>query len=160
MRVVKVFQWDAAHWLQLPYDSKCTHIHGHTYKVEVEFEGDINNHGMVVDFAALKNIVEKVSFDHKFINEDIPYFKMRNPTAENLVNFLYQQIEQHRPAGWPKLRRIRVWETPNSYAERVFDDDARLVLQSFKNAGDKLEQMNAAMEQANKKLERLTKKLR
>jgi len=120
MRVCKLFTWDSAHKLQLPYDSPCNHLHGHTYTVEVEVEGPVNDTGMVVDFKQLKELVNTHSFDHSCINY-IPYFDDCNPTAEHLVSYLYS-ILKDEVKKWGKLRRIRVWETPTSYAEEVFGD--------------------------------------
>ena len=120
MRAVKIFQWDAAHKLCLPYESKCNSIHGHTYKVEIEMEGKLNAQGMVMDFKDLKKWVESVSFDHSFLN-DIPDFKELNPTAELLVKYLHKELTLKMEGKGPTISRIRVWETPNSYAEESWD---------------------------------------
>ena len=120
MRVTKIFQWDAAHKLCLDYESPCNKLHGHTYKVELELEGDIMPNGMVMDFAQLKKAIEPASFDHQHIN-DIEWFKRKNPTAENLVLFIKETLERNWLPGWPSIHRIRVWETPTSYAEEIFN---------------------------------------
>lgn len=121
MKVCKIFQWDAAHKLLLDYESKCNSLHGHTYKIEFVFEGPINSNGMVIDFGLLKEHINRsCSFDHQYLND-----LLKQPTAENLVDYLYQKVydselvdilNQH----WSKqikLCKIRVWETPTSYAE-------------------------------------------
>lgn len=114
MKITKVFQWDAAHKLTLPYKSKCQDVHGHTYFVEVTIEGPINENGMVMDFSDFKKI-EKIGFDHKYLNDIIDI----NPTAENLVIYLKDKIDESNIL--PKdvdVKKIRIWETPNSCAEK------------------------------------------
>lgn len=121
MRVCKIFQWDAAHKLILPYESPCATLHGHTYKVEIEVEGDIDSHGMVMDFHELKDTVNLVSFDHKYLNELRGlHLYNKNPTAENLVQFLKAQLDGVWDNPAVKIRRIRIWETPTSWAEEIF----------------------------------------
>lgn len=161
MRVTKTFQWDAAHFLELPYKSKCANMHGHTYKVEIELEGDINDEGMVVDFARIKELIKPANFDHQTINE-IEWFKKydKNPTAENCVLFIKEVLDTTWKPFYPKIRRIRVWETPSAYAEEVFGEDIRPVIQKFLESSTKMEQMNTELEKANKKLLALSKKLR
>jgi len=123
MKVCKTFQWDAAHHLALPYSSKCVNIHGHTYLVAVTVEGPIDKNGMVLDFSVLKEWVEKCSFDHKYLNDDFKYFFDTNSTAENIVLWLKENLELarlHIKIKLPKICKIRVWETSNSYAEEEF----------------------------------------
>ena len=153
MKVTKIFQWDAAHRLALPYKSKCTNMHGHTYKVEVELEGDLNNEGMVLDFSQFKGLVAPANFDHQTINE-MEWFKQhdKNPTAENLVLFIKEMLEITRKPFHPKIRRIRVWETPNSFAEEIWEDNLHDSLQLFSENSKKLEQMNTALTNLNKQV--------
>ena len=119
MKICKIFSWDAAHFLTLPYASKCANMHGHTYKVEIEVEGPINSDGMVLDFTMFKSMTDPASFDHQLLN-GMEYFKDKNPTAEHLVEYIYHYITQ--TWVWPDIHvsRIRVWETPNSWAEQVW----------------------------------------
>ena len=122
-RICRTFHWDAAHNLVLPYDSKCVNIHGHTYLVAVTIEGQLDKNGMVLDFSLLKEWVETASFDHKYLNENIKSFKSKNPTAENLVEYLYDSLNNfdvRENLSIPrdiKIVKIRVWETPTSFAE-------------------------------------------
>jgi len=127
MRICKTFEWEASHSLSLPYESKCQNNHGHTYKIEIEIEGEINENGMVIDFSKLKEWVNKanVCFDHCNINKDIPYFKNKNPTAENLIFFIYTKMNEIKNdflgiPNYVKIRRIRIWETSKSFAEMVW----------------------------------------
>ena len=57
MIVAKHFKWEAAH--RIPWHGgKCKHLHGHSYKMIVEFEGELNENGIVIDFNDLKAIVK------------------------------------------------------------------------------------------------------
>jgi len=126
MRVCKIFEWSYGHKLNLPYESKCCSIHGHNAKVEVEVEGPMDfKTGMVMDFGKMKEWINTVSFDHCYLNNDIPYFKNQNPTAENIVILLASALQDPIGAGQcipknVKLKRIRVWETSTSFAEEVW----------------------------------------
>lgn len=116
MRVCKTFRWSAGHKLNLPYASPCTNQHGHDYLIGVYLEGPLNENGMVMDFSELKRLVEKTSFDHKNLNDIMAV----NPTAENLVLFLKDFLDNVWSKDYPKLVKIRVWETPTSFAEEVW----------------------------------------
>jgi len=118
MRVCKIFEWEAAHKLELPYESKCKNVHGHSYRVEVEVEGEINEEGMVIDFSYLKKAVESASFDHTYLND----LTNKNPTAENLILYLKSIFDCVWEFKEIKLRRIRVYETSTSFAEEVWND--------------------------------------
>ena len=111
--------FDAAHKLK-GVNSKCKNLHGHTWNYEVKITGEVNTIGMVLDFAILKKWVEKCSFDHKYLNNDFVVFGKANPTAENLVTWLKGNLELERLhfGKLPKICKIRIWETPNSYAEK------------------------------------------
>lgn len=55
-----------AHFLTLPYESKCQHVHGHNWIIHVEIEGEqITDFGMLMDFTHIKELVHLL--DHKFI---------------------------------------------------------------------------------------------
>ena len=76
----------AAHDLLLNYDSPCKHLHGHNWKVTVFCKSeDVDKNGMIVDFKAIKNIVN--TLDHAYLNKFIP-----QPTAENIAKFLLDSI--------------------------------------------------------------------
>ncbi len=113
--VCKIFSFDAAH--SLPnYPGKCSNLHGHTWKLEVEFFGKVDERtGMVVDFVGLKSLVSsKVieRLDHTLLNTTI-----KNPTCENLLSWIWEQLSEVQLVEEAKLLRLRLWETPDSYAE-------------------------------------------
>jgi len=89
-------------------------IHGHNYTLEVTVKGEINpDTGFIVDLAHLKEIVNTniiKELDHSQIEIDIPWFKNKQPSSENLVVFIWEVIA-HDLKG-VKLHRIRLQETP------------------------------------------------
>jgi 6-pyruvoyltetrahydropterin/6-carboxytetrahydropterin synthase len=113
MRVGKVFRFEAAHALEdWPLGHKCRRLHGHSYKVEVEVVGDVNPEtGAVVDFAEISKRFREYVFDlldHRNINDVLG---VRNATAEYLATWIAGRMSVFR------VRRVRVWETEDSYAE-------------------------------------------
>ena len=106
---------------------KCNnpHGHGHNYVVEVSISGDVDSAtGMIANLADLDAFVERQvleDFDHKSLNEDVPAFREKVPTTENLCIEIFQRLKSFSSA---KLERIRVEETGNN---------------SFEYAGDNLE---------------------
>ena len=96
--------FDAAHFLP-GYDGDCSRIHGHRWKVEFEFVGDVSAEtGMLRDFKELKCWTGSLLPDHRLINDWWPAII---PTAENIAYKLYQILEP----GLHILKRVTVWET-------------------------------------------------
>ena len=104
---------------------KCNnpHGHGHNYVVEVSMSGDIDSAtGMIANLADLDAFVEREvleEFDHKSLNEDVPAFRNKVPTTENLCMELFQRLKSFPKA---KLERIRVEETGNNSFEYAGDN--------------------------------------
>jgi 6-pyruvoyltetrahydropterin/6-carboxytetrahydropterin synthase len=96
--------------------------HGHNYELEVSVEGNIDpTTGFVADLEVVKRIVEErvVScLDHTNLNLDVPHFADVNPTAENIVIYIWQLLEGHLPG---KLNRLVLWETPRNHV--VYEGD-------------------------------------
>ncbi|MGG0719570.1 6-carboxytetrahydropterin synthase QueD [Robertmurraya massiliosenegalensis] len=116
--VSKEFTFDAAHHLHC-YEGKCKNLHGHTYKVILGVSAFVDEIGIVIDFGDLKKIWKEkieVFLDHRYLNETLP--KM-NTTAENLVVWIYEQLQDAIVDSHPDARVefIRLFETPTSYAE-------------------------------------------
>jgi len=102
---------------------KCTskYGHGHNYLLEVTVEGEVDpDTGMIINLYDLQPIINDVvkNFDHKYLNEDTPFFKDKNPTTENIAVVLWDLMGS-RLKGIPKcsLYRIRLYETPDLYVE-------------------------------------------
>ncbi len=71
----------------------CTRLHGHTYLVKVEIEStDVLRGGMVVDFKAVKDIIQL--FDHRHVNDVFKENGLNGEaTAENVALFIKNKIE-------------------------------------------------------------------
>ena len=108
--VTRTFTFEAAH--QLPWHpGKCRNLHGHSYRLEVTVEGPIGDHGIVIDFADIKDVVERdviAAYDHRYLND-----LLDNPTAELIAAEIWKTVE----AADLRVDRIRLWETPDSYVE-------------------------------------------
>lgn len=96
------------------YKGKCEALHGHNWKVELMLESDtLDSQGMVMDFKELKDKLKDIlsPLDHKYLN-DIPYFKEKNPTSENIARFIHKKLSEILKG---KIK-ISVWETTASCA--------------------------------------------
>ncbi|MDO6354838.1 6-carboxytetrahydropterin synthase QueD [Caloramator sp. CAR-1] len=143
--VTKEFTFDCAHMLS-NHEGICSNLHGHTYKLEVTASSELikegSSQGMVVDFGDLKSIVKELivdKFDHSFIFWEggseaekeiarvvegygmrIVKFKER-PTAENMALFIIKTLNEYLKDSPIKIVKVRLFETPTSFAE-VEDD--------------------------------------
>jgi len=95
--------------------------HGHNYELHVTVGGQIDpDTGMIINLSELKKMVHTIllQFDHKFLNTDTPYFKERQPSAENIALVLFRLInEQLTPLPHMFLERIRLYERRDLYAD-------------------------------------------
>jgi 6-pyruvoyltetrahydropterin/6-carboxytetrahydropterin synthase len=86
--------------------------HGHNYAVEVTVSGPVDAAtGMVAHLDELDSFVEREVievFGHKYLNEEIPVFRERVPTTENLCKEIYGRL---RPFSAARLERVRLEET-------------------------------------------------
>lgn len=119
--VVKEFWFESAHHLP-NYDGDCSRLHGHSYRLQVGFTGTINPEtGMLVDFKDIKKIVKTHVvdvLDHQFLNVVDKSGPLKNPTAENMIVWIKEKIEEFIiPSGHISLSFIRLYETVGSYAE-------------------------------------------
>ena len=126
--LTNVFHFNAAHqyghsnwtdeknWEVFGPDSK---IHGHNYTLEVMVTGDIvEDTGFLVDLGHLKKIVKKNVIDildHSLFDVEVEWFKDRQPSSENLVIFIWNQIQSELKGA--KLHRIRLHETPTIFTD-------------------------------------------
>ncbi|GAB4262599.1 MAG: 6-carboxytetrahydropterin synthase QueD [Thermoleophilia bacterium] len=113
--MTKILSFDAAHSLP-DHPGKCRNVHGHTYSVEVTVEGPVREAGpsraMVMDFGELEERVAALvvePLDHRYLNDVVDLV----PTAEALAAWMFARL---RDSGLPVVR-VRLWETPTSYAE-------------------------------------------
>jgi 6-pyruvoyltetrahydropterin/6-carboxytetrahydropterin synthase len=106
--------FDAAHQLALPYDSPCNRKHGHRYEVEITASAAKLEHGMVVDFNVLQQVVEE--FDHCDLNGR-PEFSVTGlpTTAENIAVVIAKKLE-HAVGPRVSVDEVVVRETARSLA--------------------------------------------
>ncbi|MEE9464924.1 MAG: 6-carboxytetrahydropterin synthase [Candidatus Neomarinimicrobiota bacterium] len=94
--------------------------HGHNYELEVSFTGEVDPQtGFLADLGAVKRLVQErvvTPLDHSTIQDDIEWFKGRQPSSENLVVYIWERLAAQMPAG-VALTRVRLFETPTIYAE-------------------------------------------
>ena len=92
--------------------------HGHNYVVEISVSGTPDPAtGMIANLSDLDGFVEREvieAFDHKSLNEDVPAFRVKVPTTENVCREIYQRLK-HFPKA--RLERVRVEETSNNAFE-------------------------------------------
>ena len=96
--------------------------HGHNYTLEVTVAGEPDPvTGFVVDLKWLKGVMESEvlsAYDHRHLNLDVPEFKHAIPTTENIAIAIWKRLEPVvTAAGGARLSRIRVYETPEIFAE-------------------------------------------
>ena len=98
--------------------------HGHNYTLEVTVAGEPDPvTGFVVDLKWLKDVMEHdlISvYDHRHLNLEVPEFAEGKmiPTTENIAIAAWQRLEPSiRAAQGAELSRIRVYETPETFAE-------------------------------------------
>jgi len=101
--------------------------HGHNYTLEVTVAGDVDPvTGFVVDLKWLRDVIERevlAAWDHRHLNLDVPEFAATEstatiPTTENLAIAAWKRLEPsvHKADG-ARLSRVRVYETPEIFAE-------------------------------------------
>ncbi len=133
------FEWDAAHRIA-GHEGACKAIHGHRYAAEVVVTApQVDALGRVVDYGVLKALIGDwidSHFDHSALfdrNDAEPavkavaelngqlgkpvYWLDTPPTAEAIVAELAGVIAPMLAQRGLTLTRIRLWETPNCWAE-------------------------------------------
>lgn len=147
MRITRRLEFDAGH--RIPdHTSQCRHLHGHRYALEVTLSGDVIRadgspvNGMVMDFGEVKAIAKTHVvdvWDHAFLvyRGDRPVADFLAalpghktvvldlvPTAENLAALAFRILDPlyHDSYGnHLRLERVRLFETPNCWADAVRD---------------------------------------
>jgi 6-pyruvoyltetrahydropterin/6-carboxytetrahydropterin synthase len=130
IHMTQSFEFSASHRLHCPELSdsenerifgKCSNPngHGHNYVLEVTVSGvpDADT-GRIIDLPRFQRIVNEraiARLDHKHLNLDCEEFANLNPSVENIAQVIYDLVDgAFTPA---RLRSVRVWETPKTYAE-------------------------------------------
>jgi len=145
MQITRRLEFDAGH--RIPnHNSQCKHLHGHRYTIEITLSGDVittegvSEQGMVMDFSDVKRIAkERVVdlWDHAFLvyRGDKAVLEFLNtlpdhktvvlevvPTAENLAKVAFDLLlHAYRDTYGNHLRleRVRLYETPNNWADHT-----------------------------------------
>ncbi len=141
--VTRRLEFDAGH--RIPdHRSQCRNLHGHRYVLEITLTGDVvqtpgqSDTGMVMDFSDIKRIAKSHVvdvWDHAFLVYEgdtvvrdflaaLPGHKTvvldRIPTAENLAAIIFDLLAPHYQNAYGphlKLTRVRLYETPNCWAD-------------------------------------------
>ncbi len=134
MKIAKEFRWEMGHRLPEHF-GLCKNIHGHSYKMIVEFEGELDKNQMVIDYYDIEKIINPVieKLDHSFmvnIDDKIVFEfleKMNskkivvgfNSTAENICSYLLSEIKKCSLPSNISTVKVRVYETQFDYAEET-----------------------------------------
>ncbi len=111
------------------HPGKCRHLHGHSVRAAVTVTSeDLNDQGMVCDFADLKSAIAsfvRERLDHNLLLHEsdplVPLLRDANerfltlsqhPTAEVLAKLIYDHVQGK---GYNVIE-VTLWETDSSYA--------------------------------------------
>ncbi len=150
MQITRRLEFDAGH--RIPnHNSQCKHLHGHRYGIEITLSGDVitaegvSEQGMVMDFSDVKRIAKEQvvdAWDHAFLvyRGDRTVLDFLNtvpghktvvldaiPTAENLALIAFNILSgayRDTYGNHLRLERVRIYETPNNWADHVRQDQA------------------------------------
>ena len=136
MKISKDFRWEMGH--RLPFHKgKCKNLHGHSYKLRLEFTGKPDENGMVIDYYEIKKLVSPLieKLDHSFLvckndKELVRVLDELNSryilidsetTAENICLYLLNEMKGLGfPSNVSKIK-ARLYETESAYAEDEID---------------------------------------
>jgi 6-pyruvoyltetrahydropterin/6-carboxytetrahydropterin synthase len=145
MQITTRLEFDAGHRIPC-HKSQCRNLHGHRYAIEITLSGDIiqqentSENGMVMDFSDVKAIARRAVvdvWDHAFLvyRHDTDVLRFLNsladhktvimgsvPTAENMAAEAFRILKteyQDTYGNHLKLERVRLYETPNSWADAL-----------------------------------------
>jgi 6-pyruvoyltetrahydropterin/6-carboxytetrahydropterin synthase len=96
--------------------------HGHNYTLEVTVAGQPDPvTGFVVDLKWLKDVMERevlAAYDHRHLYLEVAEFAATVPTTENIAIAAWKRLEPViESAGGARLSRVRIYETPEIFAE-------------------------------------------
>ena len=129
LKITKQYKFCAAHrYWNSKWDEETNYkhfdddikLHGHNYELDITIKGPINPEtGFIINIHSLNDIVKNKVLnimDHSQIEQDIEWFIGKQPSTENMVIFIWEQIvnDIHSPA---KLFSIKLRETQTIFAE-------------------------------------------
>ena len=110
-RLTKEFSFESAQTLpNVPEGHKCRGMHGHSFRVEVSIEGEVDPAvGWIYDHALISRAMGPLieDLDHAYLNE---IEGLENPTIENMAAWFWRKIE----SDCPGLCEIVIHETPTA----------------------------------------------
>lgn len=110
-RLERDYAFESAHHLpKVPEGHKCRRLHGHSYRLTIVVEGEVDaDTGWLMDFAEMDEHVDPLvrKLDHCTLN-DID--GLENPTCEVLAGWLWERLAPRLPG----LVEIVVSETRES----------------------------------------------
>ena len=109
VQLSKEFSFEAAHRLpHAPEGHKCARLHGHSYKVVITVEGEVDpRSGWFIDYGDIGNVVKPLLdqfLDHRYLNE---VDGLANPTSEKIAEWIWNRIV-YKLTG---LKRVTISET-------------------------------------------------
>lgn len=132
MKVAKEFRWEMGHRLPEHFGN-CKNIHGHSYKMIVEFEGEVGKNEMIIDFYDVDKIIKPMidRLDHAFMvnknDKEVIKFLEKinskmivvdfNSTVENICKFVLRETQKFNLPKNISSVSVRVYETNEDYAE-------------------------------------------
>ena len=91
-------------------------LHEHNWRVRLELEGeDLGPDGLLVDFIKVKKLLAEIAdkLSGKNLSE-VPELVDKNPSAENLAHYFYQQLQGRFDMG-VRLAQVAVEEAPGCW---------------------------------------------
>ncbi len=114
VKLTRELRFEAAHLLpNAPEGHKCRRLHGHSFKVELTVEGEVDpKTGWFLDYGVIGSIADPVRarLDHYYLNE-IP--GLENPTSEHIARWIWERMKP----SLPSLVKVTVYETCESRCE-------------------------------------------
>ena len=111
MEVYKTFSVESARSLpHLPDGHPCKNVHGHSFKITITVNGQVNEDtGFVMDFSDIDYVFAPIHsmIDHAYLN-DIE--GLQNPSSENLCKWMWSRLS----ASLPGLTKIEIRETEST----------------------------------------------
>ena len=132
MKVAKEFKWEMGHRLPEHFGN-CKNIHGHSYKMIVEFEGELTKDEMIIDFYDVDKMIKPLldKLDHAFMvnknDKDVIEFLEKikskilvvdfHSTVENICKYFLEEIKKHDLPKNISSVSVKIYETNEEYAE-------------------------------------------
>ena len=133
-RCTRKLEFDAAHRV-MRHESKCKHLHGHRYVVELTVSAPgLDDLGRVIDFGCIKEVVGAWIDEHwdhgtllNYEDRDLVDLCKKNewrwhgfdgnPTAENISAVLFYKAAELLHRFEVEVQHVRVYETPNCWSD-------------------------------------------